>query len=253
MYFPGNYFYFMEVALQAFCVFHCLRKHNENRWIWIIVFLPLVGCLMYLFTEVFSGHPVRSITSEVAPLINPGGSVRKLEQQLQFSDTFQNRMALADAYLYKGLTEKAIELYEDSLKGLFAENEYGLMQLITAYGKVGRYEDIIPLAAKVYRSPQFHPSKAHILYAEALEQTGHIELAEKEYRAMCSRFSAFEARCRHGQFLRRAGRNGEARQLFSELVQESRQLNAREKRGNRGWFELAKEELKKMNLEAASS
>jgi len=71
--------------------------------------------------------------SGVGTLINPTGRIKKLEANLRFSDTFNNRIALADACLEKGFTDRAIELYESSLAGNFTENEYVLSKLIIAY------------------------------------------------------------------------------------------------------------------------
>jgi len=53
----------------------------------------------------------------ISSVINPGGNIKKLEDELKFTDTFANRIKLADAYLAAGQTEKAAELYKSSLTG----------------------------------------------------------------------------------------------------------------------------------------
>ncbi len=80
MFFANNYFYFITIALQAICVIHCLKKGILNSWIWIIVLLPLMGCIAYLFTEIFTGSELQSLQSGVGGVLNPGGSIRKLEK-----------------------------------------------------------------------------------------------------------------------------------------------------------------------------
>jgi len=52
MFFSSPYFYYVTIGLQAFCAVHCIRKGNQQKWIWIIVFLPLLGGLIYIFSEV---------------------------------------------------------------------------------------------------------------------------------------------------------------------------------------------------------
>lgn len=247
MFFYNNYFYYITVALQVICVLHCLKKGNQNKWIWIIIFLPVVGCLIYFFSEIATGRQINQVSSGLGSMLNPTGSIRKLEQQLRFTDTFHNRVALADAYLAHGRTEDAIALYEQSLTGVFTENEHVLKQLIIAYANVKRYKDIIPLAQKIYRSPQFARSQAHMLYAIALENTGHAEAAEKEFRSMNGRFSNFEPRYQYGLFLRRARRDDEAKQVFGDMLNEAGHLSSRERRYNQVWFNQAREELKKMS------
>jgi hypothetical protein len=160
----------------------------------------------------------------------------------------ENKVALADAYLGAGHTNRAIELYEWSLDGNFEENEYVLSQLIIAYFQAKRFEEIIPIAKKVYKRPQFARSKAHILYAVALDYAGNREMAESEFKTMKARFSNFEARYQYGLFLIRANRKEEARQLFAQMVDEAPHLSSQERSYNRSSIAQAKEELRKMKV-----
>lgn len=246
MFFANSYYYYIPIALQAICVIHCLRRGNQ-KWIWIIVFLPVVGSLIYIFSEMITRREIDNVTSGVGSVFNPGGSIKKLEEQLRFSDTFHNRIALADAYLAAGQTNDAIALYEQSLTGVFTENEHVIKQLIIAYANVGRHAEIIPLAKKIYTSPQFAKSKVHILYAMALEQTGKNDLAEKEFSIMNGRFAYFEARYQYALFLLRAGRDEEAKQVLDNMVNEGGHLSSRERRANQLWINKAKEEVRKIN------
>ena len=244
--FANNYYYYITIALQAICVIHCIRKHNENKWIWIIIFLPVIGCIAYIFDEMFSNNDLKNVQSGVGSVIYPAGKIKKLEKQLQFADTFSNRILLADAYLASGKTNKAIELYENSLTGAFTENEHVLTQLIIAYFEVQRYADIIPIAKKLYKTPQFQRSRAHMLYAMALEKTGNTAAAENEFKLMKGRYAYFESRYQYGLFLQRNGRNEEAKQVFSAMAGEASYLGAREKKYSRTWIVKAKDELKKV-------
>lgn len=246
MFIFSGYFYLIIIVLQVICIIHCIRKGNSNYWIWFIIFLPVIGSLVYLFSEIFTDREIKQVQSGVGAVFNPTGKIKKLEKDLQFSDTFNNRVALADAYLAAGQNEKAIGLYESSLQGNFTENEYVLTKLIIAYFEVKRYKDILPIAKKIYRLPQFNKSHAHVLYAVALDHSGHADLAEKEFAGMKSRFSNFEARYQYGAFLVRNERMQEARILLNEMLQEQSQLSTREKRYNRTWLNLAKEELSKI-------
>jgi hypothetical protein len=252
MFFTDSYYFYIPVALQAICAIHCIRKGNQNKWIWIIIFLPVIGSLIYIFSEMITGNQIDNVKSGVGSVFNPGGGIRKLEEQLRFSDTFHNRVALADGYLAIGQTADAIALYEQSLTGVFTENEHVLKQLIVAYFNVGRYADIIPLAKKIAGSPQFAKSQVHVLYAMALEQTGKNELAEKEFKTMNGRFAYFEARYQYALFLLRAGRDEEAKQVLDNMVYEGGHLSSRERRANQAWINKAKDEVRKLNTVSKS-
>lgn len=241
-YFPG-YFYFISIALQLICVWHCIRKNNQQKWIYIIIFLPLIGCIIYFFSEIVNLRDLGNFQADLGTMLNPAGRIRRLENNLRFSDTFNNRVMLADAYLAIGRVDEAIELYTSSLTGAFTENEYVFRQLISAYFIRERYKDLIPLAEKISRLPEFARSRARIQYACSLEYVGDSEGAEREFKKMKTRFSAFEARYQYGLFLQRAGRKEEARHIFKDMTEEAPHLSARERRSNRAWIIKAKEEL----------
>jgi hypothetical protein len=253
MFFFNNYFYFITIALQAICVYHCIRRGRQNNnWIWLIVFLPLIGSLIYIFTEIFTRREMEQMQSGIGSVFNPGGSVRRLEDNLRFSDTFANRVALADACLATGNTDRAIELYESSLTGNFTENEYVLSQLIIAYYQKKRYADVIPVGKKIYKLPQFARSRAHILYAAALGYGGDHDLAEKEFKTMKGKFANYEARYYYGLLLAATDRVSEARRLLQEMLDEVPHLSSRERRYNSNWFRLAKDQLNKLNDQVAA-
>jgi hypothetical protein len=246
MFFFSSTFYIITIILQGICVFHCVRKGNQQNWIWLIVFLPLVGCLVYIFTEILTRNRIASVQSGLGEIIRPSGSIRKLQENLRFSDTFNNRMALADAYLASDRTREAIDLYEDSLTGAFTENEHCIGQLIVAYYREKNYEEVIRLAKRISHLPQFPRSKAQILYAISLGNNKQEDLAEKEFLTLKGRFSNFEARYCYSLFLQQHNRSEDARKILSEIVSEIPQLSRVEKKHHGEWIRLSREALKKM-------
>lgn len=244
--FLPSYYYFISIALQAICVIHCFRRGNQQKWIYIIIFLPLVGCIAYIYTEIYSRNSLRNMQAGLGDVLNAGGRISRLENNLRFANTFNNRIILADAYLAAGRTAEAIELYEGSLIGAFDENEHVILQLITAYFQIKNYEKLIPLVGKIYNKPQFARSRAHLFYAISLGYTHQGQAAEQEFKKMKAKFSNFEARYQYGLFLRRAGRIQEARTVFSEIVDEAPHLSTRERRDSRPWIAQAKGALKEV-------
>lgn len=244
----GGYSYYIILGLAAFCVIHSYRRGTLNRWIWLIVFIPIIGSLIYIYSEVLSNRRSNFIPNkprmDIGAVLNPGAKIKKLEEQLSFTDTFANKVKLADAYLAAGQTDKAVDLYKSSLTGAFVENEYVLGQLIIAYYEQERYGDVIPLAKRLYKLPQFARSKAHLLYAMSLENMGLADLAEAEFKLMKGRYSYFEQRYQYGLFLMRQGRDQDARQIFSDMLDEEPHLGPVEKKVNRVWLAKTKDELR---------
>lgn len=244
-------FYYVSLVLQAICVYHCIRKGNQNKWIWIIVFLPFIGCIIYFFSEIVTGREINRVQSGLGEFINPSGSIRRLEENLRFTDTFANRIALADAYLACGDVDKAISIYEQSLKGAFEENEHVLSQLVVAYSQKKDYNKAVATAEKIKHIPQFNYSRCHVLYANGLAEIGLVEKAEVEFIKMNGKFSHYEGRYAYALFLIKEQRQEEAYQLLSDIVAESKHLSPYERRNYRGWIMKAKEELKKLQAVSA--
>ena len=243
---PG-YFYYISIGLQIICVIHCLRTRADQKWIWLIIFLPYIGCLAYLFTEIIpAGRTGNWQTGLGSLFISPAGRIRRLEQNLHFANTFNNRIMLADAYKAAGRLEEAIDLYTSSLTGAFTENEYVINQLISAYFETKQYPELILLARKIYKRPQFARSAAHLSYARALDLSGDKEGAETEFKRMKARFADFEARYQYGLFLQREGREKEARDVLQDIVSEAPHLSSRERRSNSTWIQKSREELKRV-------
>ncbi|HWZ05072.1 MAG TPA: hypothetical protein VNX40_15755 [Mucilaginibacter sp.] len=249
MYFQS--YYYIIVGLQIFCGIHSYRRGTLNRWIYLIALAPVIGSIIYLYSEVLSNkstfRTVNKPTINIGATINPGGRIKKLEEELQFTNTFANKVKLADAYLAAGQTDKAIDLYKSSLTGAFDENEHVMAQLIIAYYSQQRYEEVIPLAKKLYKLPQFARSKAHLLYAQSLENLGKTDEAEVEFKAMKGRYSYFEQRYEYGLFLMRQERDDDAWQIFTDMLAEEPHLGSIEKKSNRVWLIKAKDELRKIN------
>lgn len=247
MFYEFGEYYIVILALQAYCAYHSYKRGTHQKWIWLIVFLPLVGSVIYHFSEVFSFSQVSRVQTGITTLINPGGVIKRLEENLRFTDTFKNRVALADAYLSAGQKERAIQLYESSLTGAFTENEHVLMQLVSAYYYSGRHSDAISAARKICKQPQFNRSSSHTVYAMALAASGDDVAAEKEFISMSGKYSYFENRYQYGLFLAAKDRIEEASNIFDAIVQEGSYLSGYERRNNRQWVQSAKAELKKLN------
>jgi len=42
-------------ALQIFCIIHLLLKRRDYQWLYLLIFMPFIGALIYLFVHVLPG------------------------------------------------------------------------------------------------------------------------------------------------------------------------------------------------------
>jgi len=241
--------YFLIVALQVFCVYHILKNENDWKWILFIIFVPALGSLVYIVSKVFNqkkiGQEFKAVQSDFGNILNPTGRIKELEKQVEFSDTFVNKVALGDAYLVNKKFDEAIATYESSLNGVFEEDSHVNHQLMNAYFHKEAYREVIQIAERAQKNTAtFQKSNARVLYALSLEKIGELDDAESIFKSMNGQYSDLEPRIIYGQFLARQNRMEDAKRIFDEIVKEGEHMGKVELRGKRQWLQQAKVELK---------
>ena len=125
--------YFLIIALQAYCIYHVLKYRRPYYWILLILFLPVLGSAIYLITQIYNRPNVNRIQEEIVSIVNPAKKVKDLEKRLDFSDTYQNRVDLADAYLDIKQYDQAINHYLQALEDKAQNGFYVITKLVEAY------------------------------------------------------------------------------------------------------------------------
>lgn len=222
--------YYLIVALQVYCVYHLYKHRNNYYWIFAIIFLPLLGSLVYLFTHVIRQRDVAKVQDEITTIINPTKKVNELKQKLQFSDTFSNRVALADAYFEIKDYTNAITHYTEALKGNFDKDYYVMQQLVVSHFYTNDFKKMVGYARDIQNATDFETSKGQFYLALALEETGQSELAETEFRKVDKRYSNYEERLALAKFLIGKNKVDEAKELLTEIATEAQHMNKNNRR-----------------------
>jgi hypothetical protein len=229
-------YYYLVLILQAICVFHCMRKGNSQQWIWLIVFLPAIGCLIYLFTEIITKKDVGNVTNAIDTVVRPTGRIKDLERNFDFSPSYENRLELAKAYSQNNRTDEALKLLEEGKQGVFANDPQLNMCLIAVYAQNKQHSEICEIAPQLKNHPDFQKSSERILYALALESLGNANAAEQELMVFKSRYSDFEGKYNYASFLVRNNRKNEAIALLEEVESESSKMTRGERRNHNYWI-----------------
>ena len=165
-------YYYLTIALQVFCIYHAYKNRNNYYWYFIIFFIPLIGCIIYLFTQVINKRDVANSIDEITTIINPTKKIKDLEQKLIFSNTFQNRIFLADAYLENNDYNNAILYYEEALKSNFKEDVYTINKLIICYYKIQDFDKVIAYSSQINLDKDFN--ETILYYGLSLEKKGNF-------------------------------------------------------------------------------
>ena len=223
-------YYYLILAFQIYCMYHMYKHRNPYYWAFLILFLPVIGCIIYLITQVYNKRDAEKITSEITSIINPTKKVRDLEKRLEFSDTYQNQLNLADAYLEIKDYNNAISHYIKVLKDKTQNNFYATTQLIEAYFNIEDSDNVILYAEKIKNYPEFKKSRTQFLYGVALERVGKLKEAETNLRQIDIRYSFYEERLILAKFLLSIKKEEDAKEILKDVYKESQNMTKTNKR-----------------------
>lgn len=227
--------------LQAFCVYHAYRNNVEQRWYWLILFFPLVGCIIYLVQNFNSASTLKSLEENVKAAVISNYKIEQLEKALRFSDNIKNKINLADEYVSVARYGDAISLYESCLQGFMAEDPLLNMKMLNVHFMNGDYNAAVKYGDNLKSEKTFKNSEARVVYAWSLSQTGQNELAETIFDEMDKSFTNYYHRKEYCKFLIKTEKIELAKEKLFDLVQEFDHIRGPERRLNRDIFREIKD------------
>ena len=223
-------YYTPVLLLQAFCLYHAYRNNNDQKWFWLIIFFPLVGCLIYLYQEFYNRGNVEKMSETMKSAFNGNYNIQKLEKALQFSDSITNRINLADAYVSVQRYEEAIKLYESCLEGFKADDPVLLMKILETNYALENYKKVIAFGQKLADEKTFKKSEARICYAWALCQNGDSKAALNEFEGMDNSYTNYPHRLSYCHFLIQLDKNAMAKEKLEEILGEFEHMSKLEQK-----------------------
>jgi hypothetical protein len=234
----------ISLGLLVVCVVHSIRTGNVFPWIYVMVFLPGIGPLIYLFMvivpDLFRSRSAQRFRSGAARAIDPNKDYRAAMREVEMVGSVDAKRALAEQLLQRGQFADAIEVYRSALQGQFATDPALLVglartQLLSGDG-AGAQTSLDTLQAA---DPKFNSEDAHMIYARALELQGKDDEAVGEYARLVGYFAGEEARTRYAQLLDRMGRRDEARTLYAQVVKNLDGAPPRYRKAQKPWGDVA--------------
>lgn len=222
--------YYLIIALKVFCFYHIYKNHKTYYWYFVVIFIPVAGGIFYIITQVLSGGDVDKIQNELTTIINPTKKVKDLERKIQFTDTYQNRIDLADAYFEIRAYKNAIVNYEKTLEDTVQNPEHSIKHLIQCYFEIEDYDKVIRYADKIKYLPEFKGSSSQFCYGLALQATGEIEKAEEELRQIDRPYSNYNERLQLAKFYLSHNKTEEGKTLLEEIYNESQYMTKTNRR-----------------------
>jgi hypothetical protein len=235
-------------GLQLLCVTHVMSTGRRCQWLFIILALPLVGCLAYLFLEILpelrDSRAARQAVRDIGAVIDPERDLREMAQRMAEADTVENRAALAEECLRQERPADAKRLFQSCLTGVHATDATLILGLARAQFALGDYAGTCEVLNRLRTAhPDLDCPEGHLLYAQSIEQQGEVEQALIEYAALVEYYPGEEARCRLALLLQKAGRVAEAKVLFQQVIRSVERATKLYYRAERDWYEVAQRNL----------
>jgi hypothetical protein len=236
------------LLIEVYFVMHAM-KTGRQRWVFLIVFVPLVGCLAYFVAEMLpelkDSPEARKAKIGLKKALNPTAELRRLQANLAMTDSISNRLALADYYAQNGNLTEAIDMYERSLEGTFKEDPaiYAGLCFSCYYKKFyDKFNDYFGRLKTVQGGKV--SLELRLLHARMLEEIDQPRTALEEYENLVKERSGEEARFRYAALLKKMGRTDEANSVFGQIVQEAEFSPKYYRNLHKSWIDSAKAELR---------
>ncbi len=229
-------FYPLIFLLQGYCLYHAYKNGSQQKWYWIIVFLPFIGSMIYLYENFYNRRNVAQIQETVKTTFVANYQVDKLKGQLKYSDTESNRVALAEEYINQRDYDRAIE----TLNPLPNKGSHIIMMLMFCSYHQAEYNQVIKYAKLIEDKKEFKNTQEMAALAWSYHHTGQPDLAKQTFDQLDRSFCNYNFRLDYVQYLNETGDNTAARALSDTLLDELGSMDSYELSMKKGIYKQIK-------------
>jgi hypothetical protein len=241
-------YWILSILFQVALVIHIIKTGRNTLWVWLVIFVPLIGGIAYFVVEILPGlmgsRTARRAASGLRKTVDPHRDLRQASQKLAVNDSVDSRRKVADQLLDRGRYDEAMENYRAAMTGIYTYEPLLMLGLAKAQFAKGQIADARgTLDELIANNPDFKSPEGHLLYARALESEGNIDKALSEYKALSKYYFGAEAMYRYAMLLKRQGQVEQGNTMLKELLANAELAGAVFRREQGEWIDAAKREL----------
>jgi hypothetical protein len=229
------------ILLQALAIIHFVRRRPDAYWLWVILFFPGLGALVYILVEVLPDAPLLRNSLRGVPRRR---RIRQLEAIILENPAVGNLEELADLYLEDRKFARARELYDRVITPRTDSPDPYYRRGIAAL----ELKDFAAAAADLERvvavNPKYDFHRAIALLAHACAQLGQAEKADVLFQKATEISTQSETYANYATFLLAQGRKAEAHEWANKILAKKPTMPSYLRRRERPWFRAAKAILK---------
>jgi hypothetical protein len=237
----------LSLLMSVLLCVHVVRTNQQIYWIFIILFLGPLGCIVYvvaiLLPDLFGGTRAKRVGMAARDALDPGREYRQSKAALDDSPTVHNRMRLAAAAAQMGRHAEAEQLYAEAAQGIHADDPTLLLGRANALIELGRAPEALPLVDKLVDEQATRSPGVALAQARVYEAVGRFAEANTAYEWAAGRLPGLEGLARYAAYLARVGRRDEAADHLAEIDRRIERANPQFRREGRAWRDLAAQAL----------
>ena len=239
--------YFFQLLL----ILHVLKTGRDRYWIFILLFIPLIGGVAYLVMEILpeltGGVSGQRAMRGMMQLVDPGGDIRECARAWAQSASAENGRRYAQALITANRASEALDVLDKARSGFFTNDPTLLLLEAQARFLEEDWAESLKCLEKTRdKNPEFYSAVGHLLHARALEASGRIEEAIDEYVEVSGYFPGAEARYRLALALEANGETAQAKTELEALISEAELGPAHFRREQKHWLKAAKKSLQSL-------
>ena len=243
--FGYSIFFLIDVVF----IVHAAKTGRFWPWAYVILFLPGIGTLAYIFVELLPQYrhspQARKAHSSIKMRVNPTRHYRALRTELEIADTLGNRLSLAQECLRLKRFDEALLLFEEILKAPMGDEPVYLVGKGQAEYGLGQPQATLQSLDELKRRwPDFHSQEGHLLYAKALEASDRPAEALGEYEQLSRYYAGQEVQVRRLLLLDRMGQSEQAESIADDIMRYYKRAPLHARHQQAEWFAKAKSYLR---------
>jgi hypothetical protein len=229
------------ILLQALAIIHFVRRRPDAYWLWVILFFPGLGALVYILVEVLPDAPLLRNSLRGVPRRR---RIKQLEAIILDNPAVGNLEELADLYLEDKKFARARELYDRVITPRTDSPDPYYRRGIAAIELKDYAAAATDLERVVAMNPKYDFHRAMGLLGHAYAQLGQAEQAEACFQQATALSTQSETYHNYATFLLAQGRKAEAHEWANRILAKKPTMPSYLRRRERPWFRAAKAILK---------
>jgi hypothetical protein len=231
------------LILQAFAVFHFVRRRPDWYWLWIILIGGGLGAAVYIVAEVI---PDAALLRGSLAGFSRRRRIGELEGLIQVNPAIGNREELADLYLDEGHYAQARRLYDQVIRAQPDEIDPYYRRGLAALAMADAPAALGDLEKVVTRDPKYDFHRAMGVLGQAHSLAGDPQKADQSFQAAIAMSTLSETYFNYASFLASQHRTAEAREFAQRILDKKPTMPRYLRRRERPWFRKAQALLNRL-------